>query len=365
MYRILNLLLLSLVLFSCKKEDKKPDIKADITFSKITAKTATVNVHVTGASGLTYTLQYKDSAAANANWANVTLVNDTATVFGLTPGKIYTFAAKVYSGETLVSSSEANMTTSNFTLDAKWFYSFHYTDYCSFTDKVFSIEGATVTIKGKDFYDGMTATFIQQNNTANVIQMPVTLVNDSTITFKVPEIIPDNPYVSSMFFALKINNVLFPSYGKVMVGNHGDSTFFKVNNGVFNIDSVKIKKSENCDKISLHGKFYDSPLLIGNVTNFVQVPLVPVSKTLVIRKGESQVENLTIPTRGDFYGCGALSDVLDDNVRSYPDGLHNYPHITTLWLNMTFSPGNYTAQVIADMGNNIIRTSNEFPFTVE
>ncbi len=287
------------VFTSCKKDSNDNKIATTVNttqVSLVTNTSAVVKGSITASgnvaeAGVCYGTTPNPTIAGSVVKANTQSGSFSVTLSALTPGTTYYAKAYATVAGTTTYGEQVSFTTSFISLNYKAFYDLAVNNHYYNDKQLFSVEGARHTIYGHGFtLAPVVVKMMEKGNPANTVTPVVTVVNDSTLSFKVPaELVGQQPYAEAKEYFFTVNDMVFQSYYSFYNnGNYNDTAYLKVANKDINISGVTKMVEAGCNRYILSGSFAS-----GSGTNqhhpvaLLGVQAIPVSRRLTVKAGGS------------------------------------------------------------------------------
>lgn len=274
MRNLLFLFVASLLFGACKKEDNQidPTLKEyqDGHRLKLVSKSPEEIIFTfTGKygtiippDGYTATISYiKTSNTAWTEWKKVTITGDTMHLTeGLEHLSTYDVKMEVTNGTETVEIDKLTLQTASFTMNYSMSYNDHNDLYLMSFNQVYSLEGAVHTVYG-NYFNGVDikGQLVQRGDTTKKLDVSIEVLNDSMLTFKVPEgLLATDTYEYSKTYYLKLNNRYFRWNEESTYHDQYDTIWYNVTNTAIHIDSMNFypdSTGQGCHSVIFNGYF--------------------------------------------------------------------------------------------------------------
>jgi hypothetical protein len=374
-FKILVFILSIILIQACSKENAPPPtfpLPTNLTIKNVTRSSAIINSLVTEfyppiqitASGFCYaTTQNPTTSNSVVNIGTVIYAGSINTdLNGLQPNTTYYVRWFVTSSEGTRYSEQISFKTLIFYIDYGKYYNVSNDRYWTFT-QVFSIENGTHTIYGEGFSTtAIDAKMISVSNDKDYVIPTVTVIDDNTLTIKIPEdMLSQNPYIESKEYYLLLNNIYFRSVYDVADGIDKSHAIFVVANKDLNISRVD-KPSSPCGssdvfagRTDIHGQFGSLSTYNPSSLSFA----FKKNRQLSVKVDGVYYKTYIVPDDSKITSCGNAYII---KLITNPQWLTLYHNSFVILLVEDLPKGLITLQVENIMSDGTIVTSNESSF---
>ncbi|WP_343672831.1 hypothetical protein [Chitinophaga sp.] len=378
MRNLLLLLFVAGLLFGACKKDNQTQIQTDPTLTeykdghrlKLVGKTPVdLTFTFTGKvgtlippDGYTALISYiKTGAKAWTAWKKLTITTDTMHLTeGLEHLTTYDVKMEVTNGTDTLFIDKVTVQTGSFTTNYNKSYNNDNGLYLMDLNQVYSLEGAVHTVYGK-YFSGVDikGQLVQRGDTNKKVDVGVEVLNDSTLTFKVPAVFSKDNYEGSKIYYLKLNNRYFRWNEGNTTPDKYDTIWYNVNNNEIHINSVAVypdSTNEGCRSIIFSGHFgvagfnLFAPYVYGIPIKVMQTHMsISNSAGMIVGSYDVELNNVT-------NACETASTAFGWAMGS---------HVLQLRLKSGLPAGSYTLIVYNVLVDESKRISNQFQFTIE
>jgi hypothetical protein len=358
-----------LFFFACKKDEtttttERPfedDIKIrvdTISASKISLQLFSADGYISIPEGYTLSLTYnKTTGTAWQAPKNVPITYGEITLSdGIAKGTTYNIKLTATRGGSSTTLDEKTVTTSYLTFNEAQITA---EDSIFLTDHnvVYSIEGVTHKVFGTGFSkENITGQLVASSDTSKKVDVTINIINDSLLTFQIPNVLSHNPFEYQKQFYLKLNNQ-YVEYDNADPARNDIMTYNVVNTDV-HIDSLHYypDATRGCGFIIADGRF--GVAHSNTYADYIYgVPIKVVTTHLSISTAAGViVGSYDIDLNKNSQECGGTGTSWTWS---------HWDAVFQLGVNLNLSPGTYTVTTYNVLVDNSRKISNQVTITIK
>lgn len=364
MRNLFILFVASLCFVACKKEDNKTDPtltdykEAHKLYLLVSNPSELVYVITGKAStlpeGYSVTLSYmKTGDNAWKEWKTVAVNSDTIHLTeGLEHQGLYDVKLEISKGSDKILVDQSRAGTGTFTVDYDLMYNRDNKNYLMSLNQVFSLEGAVHKIAGKFFTNAtIKGQVLSREDTSQKMDVAINILNDTTISFKMPEVLPKDSYLYRKAYYLKLNNKYFR-------WNDADTVVYNVSND--SVYTASMKYYPDSTGQGCHTIIFDGHFGMANFNTYADsVYGIPVR----VKQIHLSISNSAGMIAGSYdVPMTSNSDACETVSQAFPWA--GWSDVGELRLKSGLPAGNYTLIVYTVLVDGSRRLSNQFKFIV-